>query len=106
MSDAIGALRARVQLERPVRVADEIGGAALAWLAAGTVWAEIAAEGGGAGTAFDTAPSTALYRLTLRRRDGVRAGWRVLWGARVLRILAVLDEGRARIALRCEEETL
>lgn len=43
MSDALGALRERVKLQSPMRVADEIGGAAIAWVDEGDVWAEVAA---------------------------------------------------------------
>lgn len=106
MSDEISVMRARVRLESPARVADEIGGAALAWLDQGDVWAEIAAGGATQSAAFDAASSVTGYRVTIRRRDDVRAGWRVLWDARSLRILGVRDEGGARIELVCEEEAL
>ena len=104
MSDAIGAARARVTLEEPVRIADEIGGAAILWTARGDVWASIEAGGAGEAAAFDTAPSTASYTVTINRREDVRAGWRIKWGARRLRIAGVSDEGAPRIVLRCEEE--
>ncbi len=104
MSDAIGAARARVTLEEPVRIADEIGGAAILWTARGEVWATIEARGAGEAVAFDTALSTASYAVTIHRRDDVRAGWRVAWGERRLRIVGVSDEGAPRIVLRCEEE--
>jgi SPP1 family predicted phage head-tail adaptor len=106
MSDAIGALKARVTLESPLRVADEIGGAAIAWSDAGDVWAEIAALGAGESAAFDASVSVASYRVIINRRDDVRAGWRIVWGGRVLRITGVRDAGAARIELSCEEEML
>lgn len=104
MSDGIGAARARVTLQEPVRVADEIGGAAILWTSRGDVWAAIDGGGAGEGAGFDTLPSTASYTVTINRRDDVRAGWRLLWGARRLRIIGVSDEGAPRIELRCEEE--
>ena len=104
MTDAIGAARARVTLEEPVRVADEIGGAAILWTARGDVWAAIEAGGAGEAAVFDTLPSAASYTVTINRRDDVRAGWRVKWGPRRLRISGVSDEGAPRIVLRCEEE--
>lgn len=106
MSDAIGALRARVRLESLMRVTDEIGGAALAWLSQGEAWAEIAAGGVASNAGLDTSTSVASYRISIRRRDDVRAGWRVVWGARSLSVLGVRDEGGARIELICEEEVL
>ncbi len=101
MSEVIGALRARVKLQRPTRVADEIGGAAIAWTDEGDVWAQV-----DAGAARETSPSVAAYRVTINRRDDVRAGWRIAWGARRLRIAGVTDEGAPRIQLMCEEERL
>lgn len=106
MSEIIGALRARVKLQSPTRIADEIGGAAIAWADAGDVWAEIDAGGAGESAAFDAAPSVANYRVTINRRDDVRAGWRVAWGTRRLRIAGVIDDGAPRIQLTCQEETL
>lgn len=104
MSDAIGALKARVTLQSPLRVADEIGGAAIAWSDEGDVWAEIIALGAAEGAAFDASVSVSSYRVTVNRRADIRAGWCVAWGARLLRITGVKDQGEARIELTCEEE--
>lgn len=104
MSDTIGALRARVMLQSQTRVADEIGGAAIAWIDQDQVWAEIEATGAGESAPFDAAGSTTSFRVTINRRAGVRAGWRVAWGERVLRITGVRDDGAPRIQLNCEEE--
>jgi head-tail adaptor len=104
MNEAIGAMRARVRLESPTRVGDNIGGAAIAWIHQGDVWAEIVVRGASQGAAFDAAPSISALTLTINRRADLRAGWRAIWGVRVLRILGVRDEGGARIQLSCEEE--
>ncbi|HYD71995.1 MAG TPA: head-tail adaptor protein, partial [Candidatus Binatia bacterium] len=72
----------------------------------GDVWAQIEAGGAGEAASFDTLPSTGSYDVTIHRRDDVRAGWRVKWGARRLRIAGVSDEGAPRIVLRCEEERI
>lgn len=106
MSGAISAMRARVKLQRPTRVADEIGGAAIYWADEGDVWAEIDAGVASDGAAFDAAPSIATYRVIINRHDSVRAGWRIAWGARRLRIVGVADDGAPRIQLNCQEETL
>ncbi|HRE44326.1 MAG TPA: head-tail adaptor protein [Terricaulis sp.] len=99
-------MRARVRLESPARAADDLGGASLAWANEGDVWAAIEAAGVGGAAAFDAAPSISAYRFTIHRRDDLRAGWRVVWGDRVFRIVGVRDEGAARIILNCEEERL
>lgn len=106
MSDVITALRARIRLERPQREDDEIGGGAIVYEDAGDAWAEISASGGSESNAFDIAPSRVIYRVELRARADLRAGWRIVWGARVLRVTARRDEGGPRIVLICEEETL
>jgi len=106
VTDSIGALRARITLLEPTRVADELGGGALSFTEAGSVWAEIEASGAGTSAAFDTRVAIAAFRVTIRRHDGVRAGWRLGWGARVMRVVGVRDNGGARITLACEEERL
>jgi SPP1 family predicted phage head-tail adaptor len=106
MSDGVGAMRARITLQQPTRIADEIGGAAILRQSAGDVWAEIAATGVGDGADYDTARSVSGYTVVIHRRDDVRAGWRVSWGARRLRVTGVRDDGAARITLVCEEEML
>lgn len=106
MSDALGALRARVRLERPLRSGDALGGASLSWTDAGDVWAEVRATSAAASADYDAALSRAGYVLVINRRADVRSGWRVTWGARVLAVEAVRDEGGARIELACVEETL
>ena len=79
MSDAIGAMRARVRLQSPVRADDDLGGAALSWAEQGQAWAAIEAGGASQSPAFDTQPSVSAYRVTINRRADVRAGWRVIW---------------------------
>lgn len=106
MNDAVGALRARVTLQAPVRTQDDIGGAALTYADVAEVWAEIAAGAAGAADSFGALRSSASYRLSLRRRDDVRAGWRVRWGGRCFDVEAVRDEGARRIELVCTEEAL
>ncbi len=100
------AMRERVKLQSPTRVADELGGAAIYWSNEGDVWAEIEASGSGERAAFDSAPSVATYSVTLNRRADVRAGWRIAWGLRRLRVLGVADDGAPQIVLSCAEEVL
>jgi len=103
MSDAIGAMRARIMLQSPQRVADEIGGAAILWSDEAEVWARIEAMSASERAAFDGMSASASFRLAINRRDDVRAGWRIVWGERVLQIGGVIDDGAARIALMCAE---
>jgi SPP1 family predicted phage head-tail adaptor len=106
MSDAISALRARVTLQEPVRVADEIGGAAISWMSRADVWARIEPRGAFERAMHDASVSAASLRVSIRRRDDVRHGWRILWRGRVLRVLGREDGGGALVTLFCEEEVL
>lgn len=106
MSETIGALRHRLRLQRPLRSGDDIGGAAASWSDEGEVWAAAEAAGGDESADYDTRRSRVGFTFTINRRDDVRAGWRVLWGVRTLQILAVRDDGGARIVLISEEERL
>jgi len=106
MSDAVGAMRHRVTLQKPTRVADEIGGAATLWSDEGAVWAAIEALSGAEAQAFDALRAVSSFRVILHRRDDVRAGWRVLWGERRLRVVSAANDAAPRLSLICEEEFL
>jgi SPP1 family predicted phage head-tail adaptor len=97
-------MRARVLLQSPAWVADEIGGAAIHWTDQGEAWAAVDALGASQRAAFDSEFATASFRVVIRRREDVRVGWRVRWSERVLRVLGVRDGGGRRIDLICEEE--
>ena len=104
MSDDIGALRVRIVLERPVRSADDIGGAGITWAPEAELWAGVRATAAGERAPYDGLQSVSSLTITIYRRGDVRVGWRVRWGARVLRVAGVRDDGAARIELACEEE--
>lgn len=104
MTDAIGALRARVTLQSPTRTLDDVGGAVLGWTGQGDVWAAIEASSVGVGADFDAARGVSAYRFTINRRTDLRTGWRILWGARALRVVGVRDDGAARQTIECQEE--
>jgi head-tail adaptor len=106
VSVPLRARHVRVMLESPMRVADEIGGAAIAWIEQGEVWATIHATSVSQADLFDTRAAVNAFRVAINRRDDVRAGWRVIWGARVLSVVGVSDGGAPRIVLVCEEEKL
>lgn len=103
MSNAIGAMRERVLLQSPLRVADEIGGAAISWVNEGAVWAEIVAGSASENVDHDRTRGVANYRLTINRVIGLRVGWRVLWDERALRVVGVADDAAPRMTLICEE---
>lgn len=106
MTGPISDLRERVALHEPVRTPDDIGGASILWTGRGDVWAQVVARGGSGGAAFDGEASLARYDVVMRERADVRAGWRLIWGVRTLRIVAATPAPNARLTLQCEEERL
>jgi head-tail adaptor len=104
VSDAVGALRVRLGLQSPERIADDLGGASIVWTAQGEVWAEVSASGGAQGADFDRAPSVVSYVARVRAPCSAEPAWRALWGARVLAVRAVRDAGGDFVELICEEE--
>lgn len=106
MTDAISALRTRVRIETLTRVADEIGGAALAWSDQGEAWAEIVVGGAGQAEAYDTTRGAAAVVVRLRRREADWLRSRILRDTASYRVRAVRDDGGPRIELICEEEQL
>jgi SPP1 family predicted phage head-tail adaptor len=106
MKGPVASMRSRIKLQRPVRVADEIGGAAILWSDEAEVWAAVDVLSARQVVLYDAALSAASHRVVIYSRDDVRHGWRVIWGDRVLRVLGVIDGGGRRIDLVCEEEIL
>lgn len=102
----IGGLRRRVAIERPDEAPDGAGGRLVGWLAAGHAWAEIAPAGANEAAVAGRLDGVATHRVTIRHRADVGGGWRLVAGARVLRVLAAFDpdERRRRLILICEEE--
>jgi SPP1 family predicted phage head-tail adaptor len=108
LSARIGALRHRVVLERPVRAADDGGGAAETWEPVATLWAAVAARSGKEELFADRVSGERRVNVIIRHRDDVVPGQRFRFGARRLDIRAVLDEdGRRRfLKCNCEERDL
>ncbi|MGE0828216.1 MAG: head-tail adaptor protein [Hyphomonadaceae bacterium] len=104
MSEVIGRHRTRVELRHPVRTADDLGGASLAYESAGFTWAEIEPRGGAFGEFFDGPGARTSYRFILRGPYDVRAGWRLVIGGRTLEVRGVSHLDVARLALDCVEE--
>lgn len=100
-----GDLRHRLIHEKPVTVADELGGAALAFLAVGEVWGALRSEAAPAEMA-DRPGAVLSHRIRIRAPADVTPGDRLRLGARLLAVEAVSDalgEGRWLVC-RCREE--
>ncbi len=104
MSARIGALRHRVVLERPVRAADDGGGAAETWEPVATLRAAVTARSGKEEVFADRVSGERRVEVTIRHRDDVTPGMRFRLGARRLDIRAALDEDGRRRWLKCDCE--
>lgn len=105
MNDAIAAMRARIRLERPQLIADELGGGEPGWTPAGEVWARIEANAAGSEPAHDGVRSWTRFIVRIWRGGQVAAGWRAIWNERALGIRGVIDDGGAFVTLLCEEQS-
>ena len=104
MADELsGALVQRVGIETWVDLRDDAGAAAGYWQAAGSAFAAIAADGGGA-VVGEARRSRRRWRVTLRAPVAVTLTSRLLWNGAVLAVLAVDTDPRQpdRVVLRCE----
>ncbi|MEM6498724.1 MAG: phage head closure protein [Pseudomonadota bacterium] len=104
MEDEIGRLRHRVTIQYPARSYDEAGGATIAWPPLATVWAQIKLRSGRETFEADSPSARSIYRVVIRYRSDVDPTMRLLWGDRVLQVVAVGDEDGTKRWLSCECE--
>ncbi|MCM2291900.1 phage head closure protein [Allorhizobium sp. BGMRC 0089] len=100
-----GAMTARLQLQKPVETADGEGGVTRSWETLTTVWGRVTPLT----TRYDAEGETEIayvsQAVTIRYREDVARGQRLLLGARSLTVRALSDpDGRRRfLVLDCEE---
>ena len=87
----VGDLRRQVTLQAELPTADAGGGYALTWASVATVWAAITPVTGTERYADGGLQSQVTHRLRIRYLPGVTADMRVLYGARLFNIRAVLN---------------
>ena len=102
----IGALDRRVRIEVPLSTADGAGGATVAWAMVATVWAKVEALAAAERDRSGRLDGVATHRVTIRARDGVASGQRLVLGGRSLAVLATRPAGRGDryLVLEAEEE--
>ena len=102
----IGQLRTRIGLYAPVESADEQGGVRVTWQFRRLLWAAIEPR-----NITETRENGRLavmqnYRVTIRYRTDFPERARLMWGPRLLRVIAASDPDTRgeRLHLICEEE--
>lgn len=105
MTEFAGTLRERIVIENPVSSRNAMGLQEPGWEELCRCLAAIAPESVGAATVGQALSAMPVYRVTIRRRDGIGIGQRITWKCRSLIVRQLLDDPAAkdRIVLRCEE---
>jgi SPP1 family predicted phage head-tail adaptor len=102
-----GWLRHRVVIEAPEETADGAGGATVTWMPLAAVWAAIEPVSAGERITAGRLTGIVTHRVTMRFRDDVTGGMRVIHRGRAYRILVASDpdERRRYLVARTELET-
>jgi SPP1 family predicted phage head-tail adaptor len=100
----IGSLNRRVSIVQPGAQTDQIGQPAPVWTELAPAWASVRYLSGVESLKADAVTATAKASVRIRYRDDVTTAMRVVFGALVFNITAVLPDERAReyVDLVCE----
>lgn len=103
-----GRLNKRVILQTLTQTTDGGGGFTDSWADTATLWAGVEELTGSEGFEAQQTASTLSHRVTIRYRTGVTPQQRLKYGARVLKINAVINPGQLneRLELLCTEEDI
>lgn len=97
----IGELRHRMRLEVVSRTSDGAGGADETWSLVAELWASLKPLSGQEGLEADRVAGHVTHEVVVRYRPGVVPAMRLVLGARVFDVRAVLDIDERRRFLRC-----
>jgi SPP1 family predicted phage head-tail adaptor len=94
-------LNKRITLQAPMTGQDDYGAPLTGWTDVVSVWASIEDISGREFVAANATQNGVQTKITIRYRDGVVAAMRVLHGAVVYNIEAVLGQDRRELLLMC-----
>lgn len=97
----IGDLRHRMRLEHPVSLPDGAGGANITYGLLAEIWCQLRPRSGGEQGANEGVQASLSHEVWLRWRCGVTTEMRLVLGARVFDIIAVIDVEERRRWLKC-----
>ncbi len=100
----IGALNRRITLQRRVETPSGTGGMDIAWEDIGQAWAHIKHQSGAEVNRSDVPASAVKASIRVRFREDLDATCRVVYGAGIYDIKAVIEDlvGREYVDLVCE----
>ena len=96
-----GRLNRRCTLQQPGTTTDELGQPIPGWTDVATVWASIVDVSGREYVAAGGLQNAAQTKITIRYRSGIVPSMRVVHGATIYGIEAVLEQGRDALLLMC-----
>ncbi len=101
-----GSLRHRVVVESAAGAPDGAGGEAVVWDALATVWALVEPVAGGERIVAGHLAGVVTHTVTMRFREDIAGGMRVLYRGRIFRVLVAFDpdETRRYLVAKTEEE--
>ena len=91
----IGDLDKRIVLQYSTRVPDGMGGFAVTWVDAATVWAAIWPVSASETIQAAQATMTITHRIRIRYRAVLRAGWRISYAGRYFNVVSIIDPDTA-----------
>ena len=94
-TERIGELDQRIELQKEVFTANDVGGQSAVWEKQATVWAHVRALTGREREHSDFLQSSGGYRIAIRNRSDldVTASWRVVWRGKTLNVRFPEDNG-------------
>jgi len=100
-----GTLKERIRIERPIALRTESGLQQAGWELVASCLAAIVAEGAGPEAEAMALSAMPRFRVTIRWREGIAVGHRLIWGERAMLVKQRVDDPKLpdRIMLRCEE---
>ena len=96
-----GRLNKRVLIQSPATGQDATGEPTTGWTDVATVWASIVDVSGREYVAAGGLQNSAQTKITIRYRSGIVPSMRVVHGATIYGIEAVLEQGRDALLLMC-----
>ncbi len=102
----IGRLRTRLGLYAPIQTPDALGGAKVTWAFQRLIWGAVEPRNLTETRENGRLAVTQSYRVTIRYRRNFPERARLMWGSRLLRVIAASDPDTRgeRLHLICEEE--
>ena len=96
-----GTLDHRFVIERVVETADGCGGVAITFDPVATVWATLEPASARSAEISQQVVETMSHAVTMRFRDDLASGWRLVQGLRVFTVLTVHDPDERRRYITC-----